>query len=41
MEAITIRKDFREAHNPQEAFTYEGLPALELAWMNYFVLEFD
>jgi len=31
MEAITIRKDFREAHNPQEAFTYEGLPALELA----------
>ena len=31
MEACTIAKDFREALEPTKEFTYEDLPALELA----------
>lgn len=30
MEAYTIRKDFREALDPKEPFTYEGLPPVRL-----------
>lgn len=30
MQAYSIRKDFREAHNPQEPFHYENLP--DITW---------